>query len=658
MTVAAVAAEGRPDEHRKLLIAVGPRARQAVETDRCAAGRELVEAGSVAQAAEALSACQGPPASTALIALPGECLTYAALQSLLDASAETGVPIGVLPVGRDGRVPGAGREPAPPAPWVGAMYGHFHDRYGCGTEFGRQEVDGFLKRLSDGVEAAVFHVHGNGADLQLGNQVMCVQVDGLRGTPRPGDLTLPCQSGGPCRLEHLPLTTYWGASAMRARIVVLVSCWGYHPTDGMISPEVQLGAALFRGGHVESFIASTRVTFNTPQLAQAALAFLELGGTAGELALLLNRFPGTATPPYVCVGDPDVRVQPAGDGRHVQHECQSSSGDVPTAPGAVAAKPEDLLDFEELSRLERATRAGRGDAGCASRPAVSKAWAEARDEILAGFGPTLKEGRRARVGAASRARGERSGGPAGHAPTDAAPDRPRLYRGLTALVARHTGDLPKGMADAFWDLVHQDPTTEVLDEHWCRVQARLLPRRGPEQLGYLSSGSVFRDERLEPDSERARHLCGNRMFRITVEFTAVGGYLRELAFCERCGPVADVPAGTAAPFVTARYDGVQVIGAPWESAWVTTGVVPVGFSRLPASEPRSARLAEPIPLPPDLEFGRRLGVALVHGGEHILLETGLPHDPPPGRSTDGKRTDENSADRDGPDERTGKVTND
>jgi len=74
----------------------------------------------------------------------------------------------------------------------------------------------------------------------------------------------------------------------------------------------------------------------------------------------------------------------------------------------------------------------------------------------------------------------------------------------------------------------------------------------------------------------------------------------------------------------ADHDGFRVLGSPWTTAWVTAGVVPVGFSLLPASEPRLLSLAEPIPLPPDIVFGRRLGVALVQDGDHVLLEAELP----------------------------------
>jgi hypothetical protein len=587
---------------RALLVAVGQRARRAAEADRRGRGRELVQVDGWQDVFDVLAGAE--PASSALVVVPGEELTYAAVESLLDVSVTVGTPVGVLPIGRDGRLPGARPEPPPPAPEIAAMYCHFRTRFDCDVEYGRDEAEEFLARLTGGVEAAVFHAHGNGADLQVGSHVFCVQADRLKGRPRPGDLTLPCHVGGPCRVAHLPLTAYWGASAMRARIVVLLSCWGYHPADGVLNPEVLFGTALFRGSNVESFVASTRVTFNTPELAQAALAFLEMGGTAGELAMLLNRFPGTATPPYICIGDPDVRVQ-APDARRTRHVC----ADAGTRPARVP-DPEDT-SFEQLTQLELRSRHTGVPAG-------------ARSEIMAGFGPVLKEGRPARVTEQTRALVAQAWAAAG-SPRAAGPlpDRSRRYRAYTALMARHTGNLAAEEADAFWDYVHRDPPVEELDARWCQVQTRMLHGRGPEQLGYMSFSSVYRNERLDVEEGPARHLCGNRMIRITVEFTVLDGYVRELCFCERCGPVADVPAGMPAPFLVADAGGARVMGSPWTSAWVTTAVVPVGPLLFPPSTPRRVSLSEPIALPEGAEPGRRLGVALIHGGDHLLLETEL-----------------------------------
>lgn len=601
--VTAVSPAGRVRARHPLLIAVGSQACEAAAADPRGHGKELVQAARWQDIPDLLA--DGGQAGSALVVVPGDQLTYAAVESLLAASVRSRVPVGVLPAGRDGQVLGAGRPKGPPARHAGMMYCHFRNRFGCDAEYGREESEAFLTRLAGGVEAAVFHAHGNGADLQLGPHVVCVQADDLRGKPRPGDLTLPCQAGGPCRLAHLPIEAYWGAATIRARIVVLVTCWGYHPADGVISPEVLLGTALFRGPAVEAFVASTRVTYNTPEVTQAALAFLEMGGTAGELTLLLNQFPGTATPAYVCIGDPDVRVQAPGGG-YARHACTAdgNAAQPPQAPATGGA------GFDELVRLESQSRQGLPG--------------QARSEILAGFGPVLKDGRPARVTGQTRALVAQAWAARAGGETVTVPSPARRYRAFTALAARHTGNLPAEEADAFWDLVHRDPPEAELDERWCQILAALLRVRGPEQLGYLSAGSVYRDERLDTEHGRDRHLCGNRMFRITVEFAVLDGYRRELSFCERCGPVADVPAGMPAPVLAPGDGGMRVLDSPWPDAWMTAGVVPCGPSLWAASAPRRMRLSEPIPVPPGVGQGRRFGAALVAGGDHVLMETELP----------------------------------
>src|SRR5215471_17527294 len=215
MSAATPRTTGGAGGRRPRLIAVGARAARAAEADRRSQGRDLVQVGRWQDAVDLLSGDRR--ARSALVVAPGDDVTYGAVESLLDVSLAVGTPVGVVPLDRDGWLLGARPEPAPPAPEVAAMYCHFRTRYDCDVEYGREEAAAFLARLGGGVEAAVFHAHGNGADLQVGSHVMCVQVDRLRGRPRPGDLTLACQAGGPCRLSHLSLTAYWGASAMRAR---------------------------------------------------------------------------------------------------------------------------------------------------------------------------------------------------------------------------------------------------------------------------------------------------------------------------------------------------------------------------------------------------------------------------------------------------------
>jgi hypothetical protein len=288
----------------------------------------------------------------ALVALPPRLLTYELLNELLATAVETETPLGFLPFDGDSPlIPAVSTHP--PHPHAGVLYCDFARRFPCDVEFGSGEVDAFLRRLADGVEAMVVHAHGNGADLRLGEQVMCVQVDGLRGTPGAGDRALACQLGGPCRVEHLPLRSYWGASAVRARLAVFLSCFGYLPADGLISPHLLFASALLRGPQVEAYVASTRVTFNTTTLARAALGYLETGGTAGGLALLLNSSSATASPSYVCVGDPGMAIRhPAGEPR--RHRC-GAAGETPPSPVGTLSDATFLWDLSSRIGLPAET---------------------------------------------------------------------------------------------------------------------------------------------------------------------------------------------------------------------------------------------------------------------------------------------------------------
>jgi hypothetical protein len=261
--------------------------------------------------------------------------------------------------------------------------------------------------------------------------------------------------------------------------------------------------------------------------------------------------------------------------------------------------------FAELARLERATRQG-GPPG------------PARAEILAAFGPLVKDGRPGTLSAAAR---HAAAGPPVVTVT-AGPGQE--FRALTALAARYTGDLPPAVADRFWDFQHRaDASQAQRDARWGRLQAALLRRRGPDQLGYL--GAVCRYGAERRSASPASHLCGNRLFRITAEFTVLGGYRRELCFCERCGLLADLPEpGMPVPFLVAAGAGVLVAGSPWRRPWLTAAIAPAGSSLFAASAPRRATMSEPVPVPGVASMGRRLGVALVHGGDHVIVQTPLP----------------------------------
>lgn len=283
-----------------------------------ATGRSLGRVSRAADIGAALAEARGH--SSALVIMPGRLLTFATANTLIEAGARTGLPVGVLPV--DDRTPGR-PDPLPPtAGFRAAGYRHRTALYcdflarppGAATTaapvFGRATAAQFIDWLAEGVEGAVLHAHGNGADFRVGSHVLCVQVGGSKPSPgRPVERFLPCQAGGRCRLEHkTSFTAYHGAGAVRSRLLVLLSCSAFYLADGLLDPRFSFVSALVRGGYTQGVIASTRINFGTPELSLAVLASLDAGRPMGEIASGINGVTRYGPPSYLCLGDPELRL--------------------------------------------------------------------------------------------------------------------------------------------------------------------------------------------------------------------------------------------------------------------------------------------------------------------------------------------------------------
>lgn len=180
--------------------------------------------------------------------------------------------------------------------------------------FGSTGSDAFIDRLRSGVDAVVLHSHGNGADFRVGEHVLCLQADRFKPAPGlPGERCLPCQAGGFCRLDHRSrFRAFHGVSAVRARLMVLLSCSAYQPRDGLLEPRFQFARRMIsHGGHTAGLVASTRINHQTPQLGVAVARLLDRGASLGEVAMRINLL-SSAPPSYLCVGDPDLRLTGTG----------------------------------------------------------------------------------------------------------------------------------------------------------------------------------------------------------------------------------------------------------------------------------------------------------------------------------------------------------
>ncbi|MER7667365.1 hypothetical protein ABTY61_02730 [Kitasatospora sp. NPDC096128] len=251
-----------------------------------------------------------------------EELGFHEVNALMGRGRELNLPVGVLPLPAD-RTEAAElvvraaalHAPTPRHRHRSLYYTDFRrtppaDRPGV---YGSAQSGEFIEQLRSGAEAVVLHSHGNGADFRVGEHVLCLQVDRLKPAPaQAGERFLPCQGGGPCRLDHKSgFRAFHGAQAVRARLLVLLSCSAYQPHDGLLGARFQLSQRLLRGAHVAGVVASTRINHGTPQLGVAVAQLLQEGASLGEVALRVNRLSAQGPASYVCLGDPDLVLPPA-----------------------------------------------------------------------------------------------------------------------------------------------------------------------------------------------------------------------------------------------------------------------------------------------------------------------------------------------------------
>ncbi|MGW3461835.1 hypothetical protein ACWDE9_20565 [Streptomyces olivaceoviridis] len=296
-----------------------------------------------ASALEVLSA--GRHRSVFLLA-PERDLDFPTVGRLIEQGRAARLPIGLLPLPDDPDEAGrAVRRAERQAAGAGRAYRHRTALY-CDfrpeppspdpSAHGSGQADAFMARLTDGVEGLVLHSHGNGADFRVGNHVLCLRVGPKAPAPgEPGERFLPCQAGGVCRLDHKTgFVAYHGADAVRARLVVMLSCSAYQPHGGLLGARFQLSQNLMRGEDVAAVVASVRINHGTPQLGVAVDRLLREGASVGEVALRINRLAPADAASYVCLGDPDLTLS-----RLPTTTPGAATAATPAAPATASAGP-------------------------------------------------------------------------------------------------------------------------------------------------------------------------------------------------------------------------------------------------------------------------------------------------------------------------------
>lgn len=252
------------------------------------------------------------------VLLPYKDFSFSFVNSSNAIASATGTPLGIFPCGTSGQDFVVEARRLAQLSLAKSEYQHSMTSYSDfiqdgvrDDQFGASESDLLMSRLRSGSDAVILHTHGNGADLRLGKHVLCVQADHLKSNSKDleGRRVLPCQVGGRCRVEHRSFSSFSGASLLRTRILVLISCWGISPIDAMLDASALLWTALLRGEDIQAIVGSTRINLTTPETAGEVQSQLLSGRSVGEVALLLNGSGLSADPSYVCVGDPETRLQ-------------------------------------------------------------------------------------------------------------------------------------------------------------------------------------------------------------------------------------------------------------------------------------------------------------------------------------------------------------
>jgi hypothetical protein len=290
--------------------------------------------------------------------VPESALDFATYNALIEASSARMLPLGVLPLPVDAERAGqlvarawALARPSVRHPNRIASYCDFEREGRAPGAFGSAQSDAFVELLRAGAEGVVLHSHGNGADFRVGRHVLCLQVGaGRPAVGRADELFLPCQGGGVCRLDHKAgFVAFHGVEAVRARLLVLLSCSAYQPADGLLGARFQFTRRLLRGRHVAGVVASSRINHGTSRLGEAVARLLVRGASLGETALRINALPTGGPPSYLCLGDPDLTVP----------EVPEAFDAAPPTPDAVSvthaerpsvAHPADPLFAADLAR--------------------------------------------------------------------------------------------------------------------------------------------------------------------------------------------------------------------------------------------------------------------------------------------------------------------
>jgi hypothetical protein len=441
---------------------------------------------------------------------------------------------------------------------------------GDATLFGRLGAASFVERMLRPAEAVLLETHGNGADMQVGEQVLCSKVS-AQATPALGT-SLPCFSGGLCLRgvgpSQEPLR-FIDPSRMSADVVIMSTCWGVVPADGLIHTQSSIASLLLSSGWSRALIAPFKnEPSRTSTFVDIAVRYM-LGVPLGQLTLELNREEVERygdSPSWVLFGDPCARGS-----RRLR---------IGTAGRQEGGWSVGISDSERAFAVRLPG---------ASRPAGDyRIVGSYRGRLLGHVGrcPGRHAGDLLLTGLAHGSLGAKTVTVAEGGVLTSDDDRARSFiqakcdsRSIQAVMARQLGVLgPMGsdsctalarrLEDAALGLVECSPRDPVLvDPEASAATARMRVMDGADldrelshflMVALTTNGGAslvrwpYPRKRCIP---AGRHGCGGYLSRVWRVCTLFPAASRMTWICQSCGLIADTPAGSSRPSLKQLSEG-------------------------------------------------------------------------------------------------------
>lgn len=194
-----------------------------------------------------------------------------------------------------------------------SAYSHVaHDRRQWVAEcplYGGDAARAFAATATTQFQGAIFlQTHGNGSNLALGPLIVCSRLSSPNQVRTGG---LSCFAGGPCLRGEGPLAEpdrFISPASIRADTIVLDTCWGLVPDDGLWATNTTIAHSLMSGSWTRNLLTPFSLHESSLGAIRVAIRLFQQKTSLGALCLALNRADVDAgrLPGWVLLGDPEV----------------------------------------------------------------------------------------------------------------------------------------------------------------------------------------------------------------------------------------------------------------------------------------------------------------------------------------------------------------